>query len=435
MRFVIYALALSCLAIGGWGCRSESETSQPLQPEDYGKLSGLSNSPSPKLRDELARIVEEKGTPGLLSKTTPAAKGNVAAGLRGLFPENKIASILKESEDLFPPGQFQFDPFRLQRAIGFRKKYDYQSRRAREALKRSYCNFGIPFMDGFLADLKFIDVVRICARLEAFRAAESLSDDNLDEAIESWRLIFRLASCLAAEKHSQTRAQAAFVRTEGFVVLQAIVRHREITRRNLEMLHKTVENQLKDWPSDANAVIGDRALGMHAYEMVRNGDLIALLTDKEIEVIVEEGGVENFLAAAKRNVDRDELYFLQTMRKIIDRCQRPYFERVDLFSTIRDDLQAKRNLPEFPIVAARLLLPDIQKGQKMQAQDRANWEAWAVALAAALGHESPPYSVNPLTAGRYACKMDVNYVEVGNFGTGIGNDDPAIFVPYLGGTR
>ena len=432
MRLAVLILALSCLTFGGCGRPSEAETSAPLTAEDYGKLPGLSTSPSPKLRDELARIVEEDGTPELLGKTALVDGDNVAAGLRELFPQKKIASILKESEKIFPAGRFELNPLKLQQAIGFRKKYDAQRRRAREALKRPRCDFGIRFMAGFLADLKFIDVVRICARLEAFLAAESLSGGKPDEAIESLQTMLRLASCLTAEKHGQTRAQAAFIRTEAFVVLQAIVQHRKIAREHLQLLYKTVEDQLKAWPGDAEAVIGDRALGMHAYELVRTGEVVVLLTEEEIELFGKEAGLKHFIAATRRNGDRDELYFLETMRQIISSCRQPYYERIELFNTIGDDLQAKRNLSEFPTVAARLLLPDVQKGQAMQAQDRANWEAWAVALAAAVGRRPLPYQVNPLTGTKYSCKRDNDYIVVGNFGSGLGNDNPMIFVPYLG---
>jgi len=431
MRSTALILALFCLPMVGCGGASDADTTA-LQPEDYGTLPGLAGSTSPKLRDELARIVEEGGTPELLSQTSVADGENVAAGLRDLFPEKKVVSILVESENIFPPGRFPPSPMRLQRAIGFREKYDAERLRAREALKRPQCDFGIRFTVGFMADVRFIDVVRICGRLEAFRAAEALADDKPNEAIESLELMLRLASCLAAEKHGQARAQAAFARTEAFVVLQAVLQHEKTARRQVESLYQTVESQLKAWPSDAEALIGDRALGMHAYEMVRTGELVALLTNEEIEGFSKEAGPEQFVAAIQRNVDRDELYYLETMRQIIDACRQRYYTRLELFNEIHDDLEAKANLPEFPTVAARILMPDIEKLQVMQAQDRANWEACAVALAAAIGRQPLPYQVSPLTGKKYSCKRDGNYIVVGNFGTGLGDDLPMIYVPYLG---
>ena len=158
MRLVALILALSCLTAGGCNRQPKADSSQPSKPEDYGYLPGLKGSTSPKLRDELARIIEEDGTPELLCKTAPADRDNVAAGLRDLFQRRKIVSILEESQKAFPVGQFESSPVRIQQQIGFLRKYDAEHRLAREALKRPKCNFGIQFKAGFMAPLEFIDV-------------------------------------------------------------------------------------------------------------------------------------------------------------------------------------------------------------------------------------------------------------------------------------
>ncbi|MBN2476558.1 MAG: hypothetical protein JXB62_18230 [Pirellulales bacterium] len=424
---------LFCLPIAGCGRHSEEATPAQLAPEDYGRLPALKNSSSPKLREELDRIVEQGGTPEQLSEATIADAENVAAELRDLFPADKVASILLESQKIFPTGQFEFNPLQLQKAIGFRKKYESEQLRARQALKRPRCRLDIDFMSGFLADLTIVDVLRICGRLEAFQAAEALADDKPHEAIDSLEAMLLWAAHLAAEKHSQARAQGAFARTEAFVVLQATARHEKTTRAGLVRLYEAVQRQLKQWPNDADAVVGDRALGMHAYEMIRDGNLVALLTDEEIEEFSKEAKIDDFIAATKRNADRDELYYLQTMRQIIESCRQPYYARLELFDAVRDELEQKKNLSEFPTVAARLLLPEVRKAQAMQAQDRANWEAWAVALAAATGRQPLPFAVSPLTGRKYACQRDGDFIVVGNFGTGVGNDTPTLFAPFLGG--
>lgn len=407
--------------------------------ESYGKLSGLKGTPHKELQDELARIIEEGGTPEQLSELTVAAAENVAAGLAELFPPDKfppkkIRSILKDSDEIFLPKKLLLDPIRLQKAIDFRKKYDAQRLAARAALKRPQCDFGIQYMAGFLADLECIDVVRICARLEMYQAAESLADGKMDQAIDALEVMLRLASRLGAEKHGQARAQAAFVRTEAFVVLQAIVQHDKIARGHLERLHDAVRAQLKAWPSDAEATIGDRALGMHAYEMIRAHDVIGLLTPEEIEQFGKEGVLKELTAATVRSVDHDELYYLQTMRKIIDHCDRPYYLRVERFDAIAAELQEMRNSAEFPIVAARLLLPDIRKLHEMLAQDRANWEAWAwaLALASATRRQPPPWQTNPLTGEKYRHVTMDQLIVVENFGSGRPGENPSIVVPDLG---
>ncbi len=436
--------ALWGLLAGGCGGQQAGDVSERIKAEDYGALPGLRATPNKKLRDELARITEERGTPELIGKTTIIEEENVAAGLAGLFPRKKVDLILEQSEKVFPSGSFVFDPIRLQRAINLRKKYDAQRLRARDALGRPHCDFGVRFMGGLLAQWEFIEVVRIFARLEAFQAAESLADDlpsvghrhappnGREEAIESLGYMLQLASCLGAEKHATARLEAAFLRTEAFRVLQAVVQHDQITRKRLDRLYEMVEDQLAGWPDDADAWIGDRALGLHAYEVVRAGNLEDLLTENEIQQFQQEDELKEFLAAAARSVDHDELYYLQTMRKIIESCSQPYYTRLTLFDSIGDELQEMRNSPEFPFVATRvLLLPDIRKGHAIQAQDRANWEAWALALALATGRQAPPYRVNPLTGKEYLWEKRGNTIEVANFGSGIRGDYPSIIVPNL----
>ncbi|MHC4180079.1 MAG: hypothetical protein ACYSWU_21455, partial [Planctomycetota bacterium] len=230
------------------------------------------------------------------------------------------------------------------------------------------------------------------------------------------------------------RLEAAFLRTEAFCVLQAIVRDEQITRSRLDQLYRRVEDQLATWPDDAGAWIGDRALGLHAYEMVRAGKLKDLLGAEEIQQFQKENVLDELLDAAVRNVNHDELYYLETMRKIIDSCSRPYHTRLPLFDSVASELQQKRNSPEFPVVAAWVLrLADVRKGHAIQAQDRANWEAWALALALATGRQMPAYQINPLTGQEYLCQKHDETVEVTNFGSGRDGDNPSIFVPDLGG--
>ena len=86
-----------------------------------------------------------------------------------------------------------------------------------------------------------------------------------------------------------------------------------------------------------------------------------------------------------------------------------------------------------PAKSPRPLLPDIRKGQAIQAQDRANWEAWALVLAVATGRKPPPYQTNPLTGEKYQYAKYGSEIGVTNFGSGEEGDNPSIIVPDLGG--
>ncbi len=431
MQHTALILAWLGLAVGGCGGRAKPEAPKQLTAEQYGELPGLKSTPDKRLQEELSRIIEKGHTPALLNQTNVAELDNVAVVLVGLFPENKLASILQQAQRIFPPKTLLLNPGPLQKAINFRKEYDAQRTAARNASTRPQCDFGIQFKAGFLAELKFIDVVWICARLETFQAAESLADEKPDEAIDALESILRLTGCLAAEKHGQTRAEAAFIRTEAFVLLQAIALDEHLTRKHLDRLHEMVRAQLKAWPSDADATIGDRALGLHAYELVRAGLVVELLTPEELEQFRKEGTLKELSAATVRSVDADELYYLEAMRKIIGGCRDPYYVRRELFDAMDDELYRLRKSPKYPVVAARLLLPDVRELHVMQARDRANWEAWAMALALATQRPLPPHQINPLTGEKYLHTKVEKFIKVENFGSGRDDDTSTITLPEL----
>jgi hypothetical protein len=436
ITYLLIALGVLCMS----ACRRDEEPDDPRGQvaEEFGRLPGLSETPNAPLRDELARITDEAATPELLAATKIPEQENVAVALADLFAPEQIDSVLEECREIFPSGQFKWSPAELQKAIRLRRQYDLQRRQAREALKRPGCSFRIQYEAGFAADLSFLDVAWICTRLEAARAAELLAADDLAGAIESLSYLFRLAACLAAEKHATVRLEAALMRGEALGVLQGIVEHPEvtkpaITRAQLDELGAMVRSQLKAWPSDADAWIGDRALGMCAYELVRAGRLMDLLTQPEWQQFDEEGILEELPVVAQRTVNQDELYYLQAMRRIIEGCRRPYHERKAVFAAIREDLQEKRNAPDFPLVAGRLLLPEIEQGHAIQARDRAACEVWALALSRAAGRRSPGYQVSPLTGSQYEVVEQEATVVVYDVGTSAEAAAPSAIAPNLAG--
>jgi len=434
MKNVVALIAASCVLLLG-GCSQpvrDAATSPPAEAEDFGELPGLKKTDNALLREHLARIVEQQATPELLNRPEVAADDNVAVVLIDLFPRAKLKSILEKAEAILPPRKkFEYDPVRLQKAIEFRKLHDAKRLEAREAVARPQCDFGIQFKAGYLAELDFIDMVKICFYLEAFQAAEALGDGDLDGACEALEFMLCLTTLLGAEKHLDARLEAAYLRTDAYCVLQAVTKDRRIRPEHLVRLYEIVKHQLKHWPGDADAWIGERAMGLHAYELVRTGNLDLLLTVEDLEQFEAEGSLAELAKAARRIVDDDELYYLETMAKVIESCRRPFHLRLETLDGIRIDLQAKRNSADFPLVAGRLLLKNVRRGQAIQAQDRANWEAWATALAAATGQPPVPYKTNPLTGREYSQTRLESAVEIGNIGTGIKGDDPKIRVPVF----
>jgi len=439
MKPAAYILALLTLA---WatGCGRGEDDPRRRSAELFGDLPGLSETPDPPLRDELARLVDEGGTPALLGRSTVADADNAAVALMGLFKPHAIPRMLRNAREIFPTGRFRFDPARLERAIHFRHWHEDERVQARAALARPACDFPIEYTAGFAADLSCVEVVRLCVDLEAFHAAEQLfSRDDVAGAIDSLEVMFRLTAHLAAVKHPTVRLEAALVRQDVLAVVRAVVEHPDInkpliSRGQLAALAAVTRDQLNTWPDDAGAWIGDRALGMHAYELVRAGLLGELLTEEEIERFEAEKILDQLPAAAMRNVNRDELYYLLAMRKVIEGCKRPFFERRSVLAEIADDLQAKRDSLEFPVVAGRILLVDLEGGHAIQAADRARVEAWALALSLAAGDEPSGLEISPLTGKKYLVEREAGVIRVWPSGDRQSGDLPVV-VPDLAGIQ
>jgi hypothetical protein len=414
------------------GCHRNEAARPPVkQAVDFSHLPGLRATTDLALRDELARIEEEKATPELLMRTGVPPQENIATGLNALFPPAQAPAIFAQSTELLPSGAFTFTPPALEKAAAFEKRYDRQRREARKVLHSPLCNFGIRYTDGFDADLSLVDVVRLCARLEAFEAAQCLSNAKVDGAVESVRQMLRLACCLASVKHVAVRVQGAYTRTEALAVLQAVVEHPRLNRTHLEQLSATFRDLLATWPSDADAWRGERALGLHGYELVRAGQADTLLTQEEAKQLDEQGILAELPNIAKQTVDNDERFYLQAMRRAIESCSRPYYARLEMFADLRNALQARSHSRSYPIIAGRLLLTNIQEGQGVQAQDRANCEAWALALAAATGQPAPPYDKNPLTGQAYYTLWGKGWVKVGNLAAARADREVNVAVPDL----
>ncbi len=428
-RVGLILLLMLCL-LGACNKQPPAEFPEQLGVEDYGRLPGLKGTSLEKLQNELARIVEQQGTPELLdgiglvaeedpsgpqhsSKRSPIADdSNVAAGLADAFSKKTLRSLQEAADKHYPRGRFEFNVLQLRTAAGFLSRRQNELLRVRKALQRPQCDFGIEHIRGFGNDVSFIDRARLAGRLEALAAAKSLFiDDNVAEAILAMQNMLQWAKHLGDERHAAARLQAGMLRGEALDLLQAIVLHPRRGRKDLQRVHEILHKHLAEWPPDADAWIGDRALGMHCYEVVRDGAIVGLLTPQEAKDFSDIGWLEELPQAAKEIADEDELFYLRAMRKIIASCQLPYYQRANVADEILAEAAAKSNSPDYPLVAARLLLPGINHGLRMQAEDRAITESWAVAIEAALGRTAS-YTVNPLSGKKYRIGRDKKQVLV-----------------------
>ena len=294
-------------------------------------------------------------------------------------------------------GALRLNPVQLERAREISRRWADDRIRFEQAVADCRGGLGLRLADGVLADLQFLDAVNLGCRLEALVAVEALAENQPAQALAPLAVMLSTARVLAAEWNVTTRMAAASLRAEALQVLDAVANHQHATRETHERLLAILENETAEWPSDALAWIGDRATGLIAYELVRDGYYLSLLDQQELQKLREDGLTAATAKAVMRNLDRDELFYLHAMRRMIDACQQPYFERASTLTEIRHELAALEQSGDYPLVAGRLLLNDFETVHRRQAEDLARCVAWKAALAAASGRPHSAPVANPLT--------------------------------------
>jgi hypothetical protein len=347
-----------------------------------------------------------------VNREAPPDRLNAASALIGVFPKETLRAAGLRAAMLLPRDEFRFTPAHLQEVVSFRQPFDPVLEVAREALRRPSCHFGMDYRLGYFADTSFLDEVILCTRLEAFRAAELLSQDGDQEIVPSLTALLQIPALLAAEPHVACRMTAAHLRSDALSVLQACAERPHLSADTLRQLADVLAAQLADWPSDGSAWFGDRALTLHTYEVIRAGYLSAIPTDREVEFLRSEGNLWNLAGYVRTHIDRDELFYLRTMRKVLASCSKPYYQRRDVLLDIERELQRRQDRSDYPRLAARLFLAGMDEAMEGQARDRARTEAWAIAISLASGREHPPYRINPVNGIAYAVLEEEQRIRV-----------------------
>ncbi|MHB0959244.1 MAG: hypothetical protein ACYC0X_23770 [Pirellulaceae bacterium] len=397
-----YAWTAFLLASCVLGCGPPS-----AHESDLGALPRLRESPDPQLRDELARLVAEHATPELLEASeihnaaAPAVSKQAGDTRNDFLSPAELAALLTNLDRVYPIGAFRFGSKEFATASRLRAGHRSALERYRARIAADNFRFQVALTAGLVADLSFLDQATAMHRLEAVGVAEALRANKPGETILPLRNMFRIDKHLADLKHVVSRLTAAELRGETLRAAEAVAGHPQATAKLLHLLLQLVNQQLTDWPSDADAWIGDRAMGLHAYEMVREGQLLSLLTVQEIRKLGQRQEVDAFTQAVTNSLDSDELFYLQSMRSIIDSCSQPYYQRQPAIAAVAANLDQLRDTPHYPLFAAQVLLVDLGQGLRLQALDRARCEAFSMALSAATGSTVTPLPVNPLTGNPF----------------------------------
>lgn len=417
LHAVLLLPLLTCV-LAGCGRYWQPPSLDPASLVKYGDLRATYQSHSRQLGEELARLESERATPLLLQHDAQLAsedlvpERNAAAALAVIFTPKEIEKLPSELAKYYPRGRFRFHPIALEAALHLREKYADQCRAFRQAIGCPACDFQIQLTRGLMADVSFVDVATAGNRFEGVDAARSLRSGALDAATGSLDRMLRVAEFLAQEKHLVPRLAAVRLRGEAIALLEAIAQHPAASCDTHQQLAEILRSQLERWPPDANAWVGDRAIGLHAYEMIRDGHLLSILTWDEIKEYSRRSELAAVSSAVLESIDNDEMFYLRSMRKIIDSSQRPYFERKKTLAEVSRELERLKDTGDYPIVADKILLADVERGHYLQALDRARCEAWALALASAAALPVPTPRVNPLDGHPYRIEQEQKRIVV-----------------------
>jgi len=401
------------------GCQRASEESVVSTAgdlTDYADLPLVRKTHHQELRKEVARLISEQATPALLTRgldsggkplaaTDVDPQPNFAAALEEVFPVKQRRSLEDRLARIYPLDRFEFSRTKLRGALSLNDELAAQRERYRGLATNSNDGFRLDHTRGLAIDASFVDAVQLGNRLEALHAAGLLDQGQPQLALESLDVLLRMAQLLAREPHLVPRTAAVHLRGEALRVLEAIADHPYSTAETQQQLLLRIEQQLADWTQDSDAWLGERAQGLHTYELIRDGYLLSLLDHDEIQGYRDEYGDDQFGPKVLSNIDADEMFYLTSMRRVIESCEQPYFERQAVFRRIERQLGALRETMSYPFVADQLLLRELEQGHRWQALDTARCLAWQLALGTAIGHEPYEVPVNPITGFRFILEI------------------------------
>jgi len=396
--WLMAALLLMCSGCGG-------QVPPEVVDREFAELHGLKTTHSKGLQEEYARLLSEQATP--LQMIPPAVKTPEAAATiasyNNLFKPGITDSLLEDAQKLHPFERGQ-SPRQLELQQKFRMKWDGQRRKALAAWRGVHPPVYLDLAEGILAPAAPVNVTQIAVMLEACHIRERLNQGELQPAVDGWIAMMHGIELLAAQPHVTCRMVAAGLRENCLNMLPELAEHPgsgPTIRRKLEAV---LEGQLQNWPPDARAWTGDRALGLHLYEMVRDGDILSVMTAKEIAALKKSKQLTPVIKAIDSNIDDDEFFYLLQMRRMIKACRQPFYQRLPELQQIADAAKRHRVLPSERYVAAHILLVQIVSAHRQQAEDRARCELHRLKLRARRGAGPLPGMVSPvdgkpLTAG------------------------------------
>ncbi|MCL2743596.1 MAG: hypothetical protein FWE67_07080 [Planctomycetaceae bacterium] len=417
ISILLFVLARSCGTMGRSGPRFPPRDSllptsymyggEKVPSKVFTGLEAVRTVKDNELIFEIKRVIDDGGTPSEIFK-------------KDVPPEHNAAVMLSQQFEVYQknPGELEslrkFSPFEngkvsaqsLSEVSDVLSRIDPKRQKIRNMLNNPEVCFTFEFADvpkeagnqagAEIPDTKASDFLADYVMLEEFSLAASLQKGDVLSATESLAYTFRLAQLAAEVKNPTIRVRAGEVRLKAIQTLQAVVLDPNLKEENLVYLFSVVQEQLNAWTPDSAAWIGDRASGMRVYNLIFQYGLDEALEPEEIEEMRVRGIYEETRRKLHRMLPRDNVFYLQSMQKIIDVSGEPFYRRMPMLNQVDTAVRATQGTPDETVIA-EFLLRGIRDIMQFCAEDRTKCETAALAMAHSLKNTKYPF---PSTGGR-----------------------------------
>ena len=404
------------------GEKQKEENEEPLEKPTGLDLAKTFTQAQDSIQEELEQIRQEAGLPDQVFQRTIHPDENVAALITKEFSSFDQDSYQQLRSCISTQGPWFADWEALQTQEVL-TRFEPQRERLREMLDNPEAKFEQDLIGtniGLVPDDQNIDSSWVYLTLEECEVARCLHEKDIDGAVEALKAMLRFADLASQTQFAEMRIHAAYMRENTLRILQVLALDPKFTSRHAEAVFRVLHQTLRNWPSDAKCWIGDRAESLRRFELIRQGRISEALTGDELETLRSldvlgfkisgesgqtrrERGLSMLDTVAfykPKSSDKDQDYYLQAMRTLIDSCSQPFYVRLGTLNRVADNLQSQQGKKDYPALSM-MFLRGIRESMQTQAKDKARVEAWYLALATLLKHNVREGSVDPVRGKPY----------------------------------
>lgn len=408
-----------------FGCKSskEKETRREYLPRTHATHNTDLNDWLARLKADSAlphqldalrngQIPSESSFAGLIQKIETKNKAD-----KLLISNSSVVTLLNDLKEMFPNQEVRPEQASLSSLKAQLNHYQNKRDLVHQSLNRPFDTFVWKNSSGLLADSGYVSRCEAFGGLEIMSAVFAIKHDRLEKAIESLRYCGKIIRHLTSDDRLISRLTAVKLRNLWLQTAAHVVNHPKSDKKQLEDVFQLLRLQMAQWPNEKKVWNADRALGLHTYEMVRNGDYAALLSNDELDELKQKGLAEVRIQNVQKNIDDDQVYYLNMMGRMIDKLDEPYYQRHSWLEKMETKNAQMKLKTLYPRIAVDLLLADIKNAQYRIAKDRSRCEAWMLAIGTSLGKKVDQFKKSESSGGLLSVGRIQGFISVSGLTT------------------